>query len=159
MPAKFEEDSLIWVAADTPLSDPTFLSNKIKDLCGDLPIFWLRPTYPNGNKFTDQQSFLLLKAVVNACLSDYIQYWPSHCNVNSVSAGLEADSSDLHVGCQLLSLYLPAGGQRKRRAAPRQRRQATGAEEEVDVEAEFNPENPYHVSPTHTHTTETALLP
>ncbi|XP_062336950.1 leukocyte cell-derived chemotaxin 1-like [Osmerus eperlanus] len=83
MPAKFEEDSLIWVAADTPLSDPTFLSNKIKDLCGDLPIFWLRPTYPNG-------------------------------------------------------------GQRKRRAAPRQRRQATGAEEEVDVEAEFNPENPYH---------------
>lgn len=83
MPAKFEEDSLIWVATDTPLSDSAFLSNKIKDLCGDLPIFWLRPTYPNG-------------------------------------------------------------GQRKKRAAPRQRRQATGAEEEVDVEAEFNPENPYH---------------
>ncbi|XP_014046986.1 leukocyte cell-derived chemotaxin 1 [Salmo salar] len=83
MPAKFEEDSLIWVAADMPLSDPTFLSSKIRDLCGDLPIFWLRPTYPNG-------------------------------------------------------------GQRKRRAAPRQRRQAPGAEEEVDPEAEFNPENPYH---------------
>lgn len=44
MPAKFEED-LIWVAAGAPLSDSTFLSNKIKDLCGDLPIFWLRPTY------------------------------------------------------------------------------------------------------------------
>lgn len=44
MPAKFEDD-LIWVAADTPLSDSAFLSNKIKDLCGDLPIFWLRPTY------------------------------------------------------------------------------------------------------------------
>lgn len=40
-----------------------------------------------------------------------------------------------------------AGGQRKRRAAPRQRRQAAGAEEEEeDVEAEFNPENPYQVS-------------
>ncbi|XP_076018443.1 leukocyte cell-derived chemotaxin 1-like [Genypterus blacodes] len=81
MPAKFE-DHLIWVAAGSPLSDSAFLSNKIKDLCGDLPIFWLRPTYTTG-------------------------------------------------------------GQRKRRAAPRQRRQAAGTEEEKDIEAEFNPENPY----------------
>ncbi|TNM98033.1 hypothetical protein fugu_014279 [Takifugu bimaculatus] len=44
MPAKLEDD-LIWVAADAPLSDPAFLSTKIKDLCGDLPIFWLRPAY------------------------------------------------------------------------------------------------------------------
>lgn len=48
MPAKFEEESLIWVAADQPLKDSSFLSTKILDLCGDLPIFWLRPTYPNG---------------------------------------------------------------------------------------------------------------
>uniref|UniRef100_A0A3B4EZ13 Leukocyte cell-derived chemotaxin 1 n=1 Tax=Pundamilia nyererei TaxID=303518 RepID=A0A3B4EZ13_9CICH len=83
IPAKFDDD-LIWVAAETPLSDSGFLSNKIKDLCGDLPIFWLRPTFSSG--------------------------------------------------------------QRKRRAAPRQRRQAAGAtgqEVEEDVEAEFNPENPY----------------
>ncbi|XP_010888991.1 leukocyte cell-derived chemotaxin 1 [Esox lucius] len=86
MPAKFEEDSLIWVAADTPLSDPAFLSSKIRDLCGDLPIFWLRPTYPNG-------------------------------------------------------------GQRKRRAVPRQRRQAPQAENEEDPEAELNPENPYNRAP------------
>ena len=34
-------------------------------------------------------------------------------------------------------------------AAPRRRRrQAPGAEEEEDVEAEFNPENPYQVSHT-----------
>ncbi|KAG7227331.1 hypothetical protein INR49_000335 [Caranx melampygus] len=91
MPAKFEDD-LIWVAADTPLSDSAFLSNKIKDLCGDLPIFWLRPTYSTSKQIT--------------CLME--------------------------------------SGQRKRRAAPRQRRQAAGAgEEEEDVEAEFNPENPY----------------
>ncbi|XP_069020595.1 leukocyte cell-derived chemotaxin 1-like isoform X1 [Embiotoca jacksoni] len=92
MPAKFEDD-LIWVAADTPLSDSAFLSNKIKDLCGDLPIFWLRPTY---------------------------------------STNTEA------VMC--------AGAQRRKRgAAPRQRRQAGQGEEEgaEDVEAEFNPENPY----------------
>ncbi|XP_072220510.1 leukocyte cell-derived chemotaxin 1-like [Leuresthes tenuis] len=82
MPAKFEDD-LIWVAADTPLSDPTFLSNKIKDLCGDLPIFWLRPTYSTS-------------------------------------------------------------GQKKRRDVPRKRRQAAGGDEDYeDVEAEFNPENPY----------------
>lgn len=49
MPAKFEDD-LIWVAADTPLSDSAFLSNKIKDLCGDLPIFWLRPTYSTSKQ-------------------------------------------------------------------------------------------------------------
>lgn len=41
-----------------------------------------------------------------------------------------------------------AGGQRKTRAALRQRRQAPGNEEEEDVEAEFNPENPYQVSHT-----------
>nr|XP_020479715.1 leukocyte cell-derived chemotaxin 1 [Monopterus albus] len=81
MPAKFEDD-LIWVAADTPVSDSAFLSNKIKDLCGELPVFWLRPTYSTSR-------------------------------------------------------------QRKRRAAPRQRGQAPGAGEEEDVEAEFNPENPY----------------
>lgn len=43
-----------------------------------------------------------------------------------------------------------AGGRRKRSAAPRQRRQAAvqGADDYEDVEAEFNPENPYHVSHT-----------
>uniref|UniRef100_W5L7S7 Leukocyte cell-derived chemotaxin 1 n=1 Tax=Astyanax mexicanus TaxID=7994 RepID=W5L7S7_ASTMX len=50
MPAKFEEESLIWVAADQPVKDNSFLSTKILDLCGDLPIFWLRPTYPNGGQ-------------------------------------------------------------------------------------------------------------
>ncbi|CAL8368839.1 unnamed protein product [Boreogadus saida] len=86
MPAKFEEDSLIWIAGDTPLADSAFLSSKIKDLCGDLPIFWLRPTYTSG-------------------------------------------------------------GQKKRsadEAQRRRRRQTPGMEEEEDVEAEFNPENPYH---------------
>ncbi|MEQ2298624.1 hypothetical protein AMECASPLE_007199 [Ameca splendens] len=81
MPAKFEDD-LILVAAGPPLSDSSFLSSKIMDLCGDLPIFWLRPTYS-----------------------------PS--------------------------------GQRGSRAAPRQRRQAAATEDYTDVEAEFNPENPY----------------
>lgn len=59
MPAKFEDD-LVWVAADTPLSDSTFLSNKIKDLCGDLPIFWLRPTYSTSKLMTSEMFELVL---------------------------------------------------------------------------------------------------
>lgn len=55
IPAKFDDD-LIWVAAETPLSDSGFLSNKIKDLCGDLPIFWLRPTF-SSSKQTDFSCF------------------------------------------------------------------------------------------------------
>uniref|UniRef100_A0A3B3XAJ0 Leukocyte cell-derived chemotaxin 1 n=1 Tax=Poecilia mexicana TaxID=48701 RepID=A0A3B3XAJ0_9TELE len=47
MPAKFEDD-LILVAAGPPLSDSSFLSSKIMDLCEDLPIFWLRPTHSPG---------------------------------------------------------------------------------------------------------------
>lgn len=49
MPVKFDEESLMWVAADQPLKDSSFLSTKILDLCGDLPIFWLQPTYPKGS--------------------------------------------------------------------------------------------------------------
>ncbi|XP_069746746.1 leukocyte cell-derived chemotaxin 1 isoform X2 [Narcine bancroftii] len=45
MSAKFEEESLIWVAADQPIKDNGFLSPKLLELCGNLPIYWLRPTY------------------------------------------------------------------------------------------------------------------
>ncbi|XP_004577504.2 leukocyte cell-derived chemotaxin 1 isoform X2 [Ochotona princeps] len=46
MPVKQEQDSLIWVAMGQPVQDSSFLSSKVLELCGDLPIFWLRPTYP-----------------------------------------------------------------------------------------------------------------
>uniref|UniRef100_A0A3Q2TLC6 Leukocyte cell-derived chemotaxin 1 n=1 Tax=Fundulus heteroclitus TaxID=8078 RepID=A0A3Q2TLC6_FUNHE len=84
MPAKFEDD-LILVAAGPPLTDSSFLSSKILDLCGELPIFWLRPTYSPR-------------------------------------------------------------GERRSRAVPRRRRQAAAAaaaDDYEDVEAEFNPDNPY----------------
>uniref|UniRef100_A0A3B4FZZ4 Leukocyte cell-derived chemotaxin 1 n=1 Tax=Pundamilia nyererei TaxID=303518 RepID=A0A3B4FZZ4_9CICH len=45
MPVSFDEEFLIWVAAEQPLKDTRFLSKKILDLCGELPIYWLRPTY------------------------------------------------------------------------------------------------------------------
>lgn len=50
-----------------------------------------------------------------------------------------------------------AGRQRKRRAAPRQRRQAA-TEDEEDVEAEFNPDNPYQVSHMQTRSSSTVVF-
>ncbi|XP_004707967.1 leukocyte cell-derived chemotaxin 1 isoform X2 [Echinops telfairi] len=46
MPATFEGKSLVWVAVDRPVKDSGFLSASVLELCGDLPIFWLKPTYP-----------------------------------------------------------------------------------------------------------------
>lgn len=51
MPVKYEESSFVWVAVGQPVKDNSFLSAKVIELCGDLPIFWLKPTYPKGNTF------------------------------------------------------------------------------------------------------------
>ncbi|XP_040913616.1 leukocyte cell-derived chemotaxin 1-like [Toxotes jaculatrix] len=45
MPVRFDEEVLIWVAGEQALKDTSFLSNKILGLCGELPIYWLQPTY------------------------------------------------------------------------------------------------------------------
>ncbi|XP_028249095.1 leukocyte cell-derived chemotaxin 1 [Parambassis ranga] len=45
MPVRFDEELLIWVAAEQPLTDTGFLSKKILDLCGELPIYQLQPVY------------------------------------------------------------------------------------------------------------------
>ncbi|XP_013874160.1 leukocyte cell-derived chemotaxin 1 [Austrofundulus limnaeus] len=45
MPVRVDDEFLTWVAAEKPLKNTTFLSNKILDLCGKLPIFWLKPVY------------------------------------------------------------------------------------------------------------------
>ncbi|KAI3356274.1 hypothetical protein L3Q82_017519, partial [Scortum barcoo] len=50
MPVRFDEEFLIWVAAEQPLKDTSFLSNKILGLCGELPIYWLQPTYPKDGE-------------------------------------------------------------------------------------------------------------
>ena len=48
MPVRFDEEFLIWAAAEQPLKDTSFLSSKILGLCGELPIYWLQPIYPKG---------------------------------------------------------------------------------------------------------------
>uniref|UniRef100_A0A3B5MM72 Leukocyte cell-derived chemotaxin 1 n=1 Tax=Xiphophorus couchianus TaxID=32473 RepID=A0A3B5MM72_9TELE len=50
MPVRFDEEFLIWVAAKQPLKNTTFLSNRILDLCGELPIFWLQSIYPKDGE-------------------------------------------------------------------------------------------------------------
>ncbi|KAM4731148.1 leukocyte cell-derived chemotaxin 1 [Anableps anableps] len=50
MPVRFDEEFLIWVAAKQPLKNTTFLSNRILDLCGKLPIFWLQPMHPKDGE-------------------------------------------------------------------------------------------------------------
>ncbi|XP_008105032.1 leukocyte cell-derived chemotaxin 1 isoform X1 [Anolis carolinensis] len=50
MPAKFDENSLVWVATDQPIKNNNFLSPKILELCGDLQIFWLQPSYPKAGQ-------------------------------------------------------------------------------------------------------------
>uniref|UniRef100_A0A8K9UCI9 Chondromodulin n=1 Tax=Oncorhynchus mykiss TaxID=8022 RepID=A0A8K9UCI9_ONCMY len=52
---KFDKKSLTWVATDRPLKNSSFLSTKILDLCGDLPIFWLQPTYHKERRTRDTQ--------------------------------------------------------------------------------------------------------
>nr|XP_020452077.1 leukocyte cell-derived chemotaxin 1-like [Monopterus albus] len=48
MPVSFDGEFLIWVAGGQPLKDTSFLNNNILGLCGELPIYWLQPTYTKG---------------------------------------------------------------------------------------------------------------
>ncbi|XP_028446240.1 leukocyte cell-derived chemotaxin 1 [Perca flavescens] len=50
IPVSFDEKFLIWVSAEQPLKDTSFLSNKIRGLCGELPIYWLQPIYPKDGE-------------------------------------------------------------------------------------------------------------
>ncbi|XP_069749534.1 tenomodulin [Narcine bancroftii] len=53
MPVKFDE-SLVWMAADHPIKDQHFLLNsKVLEVCGNLPIYWLRPIHLKDTEFYD----------------------------------------------------------------------------------------------------------
>lgn len=51
MPVRVDDEFLTWIAAEKPLKNTTFLSNKILELCGKLPIFWLKPANRQGCLF------------------------------------------------------------------------------------------------------------
>ncbi|XP_007892732.1 tenomodulin [Callorhinchus milii] len=53
MPAQFDE-SLVWMAAEQPIKDQHFLLNsKVLEVCGNLPVYWLRPSYLKDTEFYD----------------------------------------------------------------------------------------------------------
>ncbi|XP_043560426.1 tenomodulin [Chiloscyllium plagiosum] len=53
MPVKFDE-TVVWVAAEHPIKDQRFLLNsKVLEVCGNLPIYWLRPSYLKDPGFYD----------------------------------------------------------------------------------------------------------
>uniref|UniRef100_A0A8C6LKB0 Leukocyte cell-derived chemotaxin 1 n=1 Tax=Nothobranchius furzeri TaxID=105023 RepID=A0A8C6LKB0_NOTFU len=49
MPVRFDDEFLIWVAEEKPVKNVTFLTSKILDFCGDLPVFWLQSVYLKGH--------------------------------------------------------------------------------------------------------------
>ncbi|XP_035026536.2 leukocyte cell-derived chemotaxin 1-like [Hippoglossus stenolepis] len=97
MPAKFEDD-LIWVAADTPLSDSAFLSNKIKDLCGDLPIFWLRPTYSTSGQRKKRAALRQRRQTAGAVAEEEEEKVEADLNPeNPYQRGLEGEQGNMNI--------------------------------------------------------------
>ncbi|XP_061092766.1 leukocyte cell-derived chemotaxin 1-like [Conger conger] len=117
MPVKFDEESLIWVAGDQPLKDSSFLSTKILDLCGDLPIFWLRPTYPKDGQ-RKRRDVLRAKRQSAPHSYDMQEFEEAAEERNTVTRGLDATA-----------------------------KRATGEDDDDDDDEDdrtYNPENPYH---------------
>ncbi|XP_034957203.2 leukocyte cell-derived chemotaxin 1 [Zootoca vivipara] len=117
MPAKFAENSLIWVTAGQPIKNKNFLSPKILELCGDLQIFWLRPSYPKvGRRKKREATRKARQAQSNLALDQ------------SNAAAEEVNTR-------------PRTTQRTQ-----QRRWQSNATRtsEQDTQPAFNPDNPYH---------------
>nr|XP_034957204.1 leukocyte cell-derived chemotaxin 1 isoform X2 [Zootoca vivipara] len=118
MPAKFAENSLIWVTAGQPIKNKNFLSPKILELCGDLQIFWLRPSYPKvGRRKKREATRKARQAQSNLALDQ------------SNAAAEEVNTR-------------PRTTQRTQ-----QRRWQSNATwtSEQDTQPAFNPDNPYHL--------------
>ncbi|XP_066478055.1 leukocyte cell-derived chemotaxin 1 isoform X2 [Tiliqua scincoides] len=118
MPAKFDENSLVWVAADQPIKNNNFLSPKILELCGDLQIFWLRPSYP---KVGQRRKRGVIRKV---------RQTQSHFDMDQFEAAAEEVNTR------------PRSNQR----AQEQERPANNTQpSEQDTRPPFNPDNPYHL--------------
>ncbi|XP_006003538.1 leukocyte cell-derived chemotaxin 1 [Latimeria chalumnae] len=122
MPAKFDEDSLIWVAAEQPVKDSSFLSHKILELCGDLPIFWLRPTYPKDSQ-RKKREIQRKKRQAEPYPYDLDQFEAAAEEVY----GKKEDKE-----------------QAQEPERPRGRSPPPTRAEEKETKPTFNPENPYH---------------
>ncbi|XP_038243167.1 leukocyte cell-derived chemotaxin 1 [Dermochelys coriacea] len=117
MPVKFDENSLIWVAVDQPVKDNSFLSPKILELCGDLPIFWLRPTYPKDTQRKKREIKRKIRQAQSNFDLDQIEATPGIVNTRSPTTQTVQK--------------------------PERQSNATGPSVQ-DSSSNFNPENPYH---------------
>ncbi|XP_043547103.1 leukocyte cell-derived chemotaxin 1 [Chiloscyllium plagiosum] len=129
MPAKFEEESLIWVAAKQPVKDHGFLSPKILELCGALPIYWLRPMYTKEGqrkrRSVDDERPRIFEPYYNEY--DYgIGAVDEYGQVVGAAAEVDIDTADVQA----------------QDARAEQRVNDTAPEE--GVPSTFNAENPYH---------------
>ncbi|XP_061485927.1 leukocyte cell-derived chemotaxin 1 isoform X2 [Rhineura floridana] len=118
MPAKFDENSLVWVSADQPIKNNNFLSPKILELCGDLQIFWLRPSYPEVGQRRKRGA--TRKARQSQSNFDLDQFAAAAEEVNT----------------------RPRTNQR---AQERQRLSNVTRLSGQDIRPTFNPDNPYHI--------------
>uniref|UniRef100_A0A3B4EIH3 Leukocyte cell-derived chemotaxin 1 n=1 Tax=Pygocentrus nattereri TaxID=42514 RepID=A0A3B4EIH3_PYGNA len=50
VPLKSDEDPVIWVASQEPVTDRSFLSSQILNFCRDLPVHWLHATHPKTGR-------------------------------------------------------------------------------------------------------------
>ncbi|XP_036417876.1 leukocyte cell-derived chemotaxin 1 [Colossoma macropomum] len=50
VPLKSDEDPVIWVASQDPVTDRSFLSSQIQNFCRDLPVHWLHATHPKAGR-------------------------------------------------------------------------------------------------------------
>uniref|UniRef100_A0A672JPU2 Leukocyte cell-derived chemotaxin 1 n=1 Tax=Salarias fasciatus TaxID=181472 RepID=A0A672JPU2_SALFA len=55
MPVRFDDELLFWVAEEQPLKDTRFLSSKILELCGELPIYWLQPMHSKAAEEEEEE--------------------------------------------------------------------------------------------------------
>ncbi|XP_020659901.3 leukocyte cell-derived chemotaxin 1 [Pogona vitticeps] len=115
MPAKFDENSLVWVAADQPIKNNNFLSPKILELCGDLQIFWLQPSYPKVGQRRKR-------------------------GATRKARQTNLDMDQFEAAAEEVNTRPRTSPQTQRRERPSNTTQPS----ERDVRPAFNPDNPYH---------------
>ncbi|XP_068184502.1 leukocyte cell-derived chemotaxin 1 [Antennarius striatus] len=121
IPVRFDEDSLIWVSVDQPLKDTSFLSNKILDLCGNLPIYWLQPLHHH-------KDFTLLPPANGERRKRDVQQSNRQFNTEETEAAAGDREPLIHAADDTSSIMEEDEGLRS----------AEGSA--------YNPENPYHRS-------------
>ncbi|XP_063160386.1 leukocyte cell-derived chemotaxin 1 [Candoia aspera] len=128
LPAKFDENSLVWVAGDQPVKNYNFLSPKILELCSDLQIFWLRPSSP--------------KEIWTRLLPHYVRIWAK-------KGGITRKTCQTQPNIDLDQFEAAAEEVNTRPHSKQWAREQERSSDATQLSGQisrptFNPENPYH---------------